>query len=367
MRINFIQDTANEERDKIVKRRNSRAVSGIRKTFLAVAFAFILFLSCGGYNVVVQSVDAAAKYYKVTGTENYLALRSEPSYNRSNEIGKLYNGDTVQYIHSGEGKFWYVSSSVGEGYVNKDFLTPTSSSAASNSDKSVPVNQGVYSEGFTYNTMKVTGTKNYLALRSGHSADSSNEIGKIYNGDTVTLIKDHDTKYWLVYAPTVGKFGFVNADYLELAANRKFTYVMNDIYVAEGMSNYLALRNAMSYSSSNEIGKIYFGEPVENLEEGNSTYCKVYAPTLNKYGYVDKSYLRKVAGQDSASYTSYKVRGVKNYLALRNEMKKSSSNEIGKIWEGERVEFIGRGDSTYWFVYAPTLGKYGYVDNNYLA
>ena len=285
----------------------------------------------------------ASDSYRVTGTKNYLALRNAPSYDQANEIAKLHNGDIVQFVNSGNGTYWYVSSSKGYGYVNKNYLKPVSDSSSKN-------------------TLTVQGTKNYLALRSAQKYDSSNEIGKLNNGQTVTLIRKDSSGYWLVYAPSAGKFGFVNADYLTKPSGSP-----NDMYVAVGMDNYLALRTAMSYNSSNEIGKIHFGQPVEYISSGNSEYCYVYAPTLGKYGYVNKNYLIKVAsGSDTITYTLYTVKGVDQYLALRTAKAYKESNEIGKIRNGQKVGYVADGDSTYCFVYAPTLGKFGYVNKNYL-
>ncbi len=285
----------------------------------------------------------ASDTYYVTGTTNYLALRTAPSYDKANEKAKLYNGDIVVFVNSGKGDYWYVASLKGYGYVNKKYLTAASADSSKN-------------------TLTVRGTNNYLALRSAQKYDSSNEIGKLNNGQTVTLIRKDSSGYWLVYAPSAGKFGFVNANYLT-----KPSGTPNDMFVAVGMNNYLALRTSMSYNSSNEIGKIHFGQPVEYIAAGNSEYCYVYAPSLGKYGYVNRKYLLKVAsGSDTITYTLYTVKGVDQYLALRSACAYKSSNEIGKIKNGQRVGYVTNGDSTYCFVYATTLGKFGYVNKNYL-
>ena len=136
-------------------------------------------------------------------------------------------------------------------------------------------------------------------------------------------------------------------------------------YRVKGVDIYLALRTGMAYDARNEIGKIYNGQEVEFISVGDSTYWYVYAPTLGKYGYVNKNYLTAVDDQsDSKTYT---VQGVDLYLALRNAMAYDARNEIGKIYNGQTVEYISTGDSTYWFVYAPSLGRYGYVNKNYLV
>ena len=327
--------------------------SGIKIFLSAIFVAAFIFLSG---ELFTTTVHADSECYRVTGTENYLALRNRPAYEKKNEIGKLYNGDTVWLINCAHGDYWYVSTAIGEGYVNWHYLTPVSGSNDASKD--------------SWNTLKVAGTKNYLALRSARSGSSSNEIGKLYNNDKAILIRFDESQYWLIYAPSAGKFGYVNKDYLVNSNGREFYGFANDMYVAAGMNNYLALRNEMSNRSSNEIGKIYHGQPVEYIAAGNAPYCYVYAPTLDKFGYVNKDYLIKVGSGDGNYgnfYPSYKVTGTSQYLALRKARSYDSSNEIGKLRNGQTVEYVGSADSTYWFVYAPTLGKYGYANKNYLT
>lgn len=55
----------------------------------------------------------------------------------------------------------------------------------------------------------------YLALRNDKAYDSKNEVGKLYTGDTVQIANTNDDTYWLVYAPGLGKGGYVNKNYLQ--------------------------------------------------------------------------------------------------------------------------------------------------------
>ena len=63
-------------------------------------------------------------------------------------------------------------------------------------------------------TRTVRVAEGYLALRTAKAYDAQNEIGKLYTGDTVQLIDTSDSGYWYVYAPVLGKSGYVNKDYL---------------------------------------------------------------------------------------------------------------------------------------------------------
>ena len=106
---------------------------------------------------------------------------------------------------------------------------------------------------------------------------------------------------------------------------------------------------------------------------GNDTYWYVYSPKYGKYGYVNRNYLLG-AGSSSSGSTSYTNPGgtcytvsvASGYLALRTAMAFDSSNEIGQLYTGDVVYYQSTGDSTYWYVYSPKYGKYGYVNKNYL-
>ena len=143
---------------------------------------------------LVYPGDPRLGEYTVKVDKNYLALRSAPAYDASNEIGKLYTGDVIAVIDKDNDQYWFVYSSKLDkcGYVNKDYLREASHS---------------------YGDYKVKVDKNYLALRSAPAYDASNEIGKLYTGDVVT-VQEKRGQYWWVYAPTLGKEGYVNSDYL---------------------------------------------------------------------------------------------------------------------------------------------------------
>ena len=67
-----------------------------------------------------------------------------------------------------------------------------------------------------------------------------------------------------------------------------------------------------------------------------------------------------------ASCNTYRVNVVTGYLALRTDTSYNSGNEIGELYSGDTVQVQDSSDGTYWYVYAPKLGKSGYVNKNYL-
>lgn len=175
-----------------------------------ISFAIILGLllagsfTGAGESLLTETVSASTTYYTVAGTTNYLALRSQPGYDAGNEIGKLYNGESVEYINCGNGSYWFVYSAklCTSGYVNRRYLAASGGSCTYD-----PAPSG-YAR-----ICRVVGTTNYLALRSAPTYDGRNEIGRLYNGDTVEVQSCSGT-YWYVYSSKLGMSGYVNSRYL---------------------------------------------------------------------------------------------------------------------------------------------------------
>ena len=281
-------------------------------------------------------VSASEYTYSVCVSEGYLALRSAKAYDHANEIGRLYPGYTVELLDCSDPTYWYVyAPKLGQyGYVNCNYLISTTGSSWT-----VRVDSG------------------YLALRTAKAFDASNEIGELYTGDTVWLYDASDSTYWYVYSPKYGVYGFVNKDYLYGGSIGG----SGDTRTVKVDSGYLALRTAKAFDSSNEIGQLYTGDQVQILDTRDSAYWYVYAPKLGRSGYVNRNYL-----VDSQARVTRTVRVAEGYLALRTAKAYDAQNEIGKLYTGDTVQLIDTSDSGYWYVYAPVLGKSGYVNKDYL-
>lgn len=279
---------------------------------------------------------ASEDTYTVSVSEGYLALRTAKAFDASNEIGKLYSGNTVEVLDYSDYTYWYVyAPGLGQyGYVNSNYLISTTGSSWT-----VRVDSG------------------YLALRTAKAFDASNEIGELYTGDTVWLYDASDSTYWYVYSPKYGVYGFVNKDYLYGGSIGG----SGDTRTVKVDSGYLALRTAKAFDASNEIGQLYTGDQVQILDTRDSTYWYVYAPKLGRSGYVNRNYL-----VDSQARVTRTVRVAEGYLALRTAKAFESQNEIGKLYTGDTVQLIDTSDSAYWYVYAPVLGKSGFVNKDYL-
>ena len=218
-------------------------------------------------------------------------------------------------------------------------------------------------ESFAGAMYTVSVSKGYLALRSAKAYDDKNEIGELYTGDTVEVTDTSDSTYWYVYSAKLNKSGYVNRNYLTGAGTGTSTGGNN--YTVSVSKGYLALRTARAYDDKNEIGELYSGDTVQVQDSSDSTYWYVYAPKLNKSGYVNRNYLVG-AGSSTPSVVTKTVSVSKGYLALRTAKAYDDSNEIGQLYSGDTVQVQDTSDSTYWYVYSPKLNKSGYVNKDYL-
>ena len=241
-----------------------------KSTFLKWTALFVLVFTLSLPLTARESF--AGTMYTVSVSKGYLALRTAKAYDDKNEIGELYSGDTVQVQDTSDSTYWYVYSPKlnKSGYVNRNYL----------------VGGGTANTGGASYTVSVS--KGYLALRTAKAYDDKNEIGELYSGDTVQVQDSSDSTYWYVYSSKLNKSGYVNRNYLVGAGSSTPSVVTKTVSVSKG---YLALRTAKAYDDSNEIGELYSGDTVQVQDTSDSTYWYVYAPKLNKSGYVNKNYL----------------------------------------------------------------------------
>ena len=320
--------------------------------FAAAVFMLTALPFPGAGNLVDVS---AGSYYTVSVASGYLALRSAMIYDSSNEIGRLYNGDTVEFLSVGNSEYWWVYSPKYNcnGYVNCNYLIGGGSGYA----------------GASGSVYGVTVANGYLALRNAKAFDSRNEIGQLYNGDTVTVQDSSDATYWWVYSPKYNCNGYVNKNYLYYISGGYApapAAPTGGSYTVSVASGYLALRSAKAYDSRNEIGQLYNGDTVTALDTSDATYWWVYSPKYNCNGYVNRNYL---IGSGGGSYNTSSWRTVSvasGYLALRTAKAFDSRNEIGQLYSGDTVQVLDSSDGTYWWVYSPKYGRNGYVNRNYL-
>lgn len=256
------------------------------------------------YHYLTNERDAAMepieKYVNVSSEEPLTILSS--SEKNATSIGMLERGDEITVLAMPGDSYAYIYAPEVNtfGYVAKDKLsdeepekepqedTSSTGQPQSGGDLFGPGNPPSNNLGVYY----VNVQKGYLALRNAKSYNASNEIGKMYNGESVYALRN-DGEYWYVYSTSLGSYGYTNASYL-VSSYQGGTYASSgSVYYASVASGYLALRNDTAYDASNEIGKIANGQPVEVVDSTTGTYWYVYVPSLDQYGYVNSEYLRK--------------------------------------------------------------------------
>lgn len=90
------------------------------KRYLKILSAFLLLFII---SVSVHAEPKAVNVYTVKVEKGYLAVRSEPAYDSSNELVKLYTGDLFYVEVAASGDYWYGYTESGvKGYVNKNYL-----------------------------------------------------------------------------------------------------------------------------------------------------------------------------------------------------------------------------------------------------
>ena len=240
----------------------------VRKAMIGIAVAVLLMLT-----IPSQAFAKARAWrtYSVKVDSGYLALRTRPSYDSSNEIGKLYTGEVVSVVDADSNPdYWVVFSYKHNrrGWVNRHYLR--------------------YLDNAPDGNYRVRVSKGYLALRSRPAYDDANEIGQLNTGDYVTLLDRYNSKYWWVYSEKHGKVGYVNRDYLNYISPTEDYCGQYTVRVKKG---YLALRTAPSYNEANEIGQLYTGDVVIVKDKSNGQYWWVYSPKHQRDGYVNKDYL----------------------------------------------------------------------------
>ena len=68
--------------------------------------------------------------------------------------------------------------------------------------------------GSGYSTWIISVSKGYLALRTAKYYDSATEIGELYTGDQVQECTIQAMRLTGIYSPKLGKYGYVNKNYL---------------------------------------------------------------------------------------------------------------------------------------------------------
>lgn len=247
----------------------------------------------------------------------------------------------------------------------------------------------------------VTGCKDVVKVREGPDEDS-NVLTRLSNGEKVSLVDKEDDGYWKIYIKAENIIGYMPDHYL---TNEKDA-------VTEPVTRYVKIKagdtmtiRSLPEEDANAVGILKRGQKVTLMADMSGDFDYIYAADDKTYGYVESSGLSskkvstasastqaatpqptvqaqpqpqtrtqpqapdKVFGPAAAPVShlgEYYVSVQKGYLALRNAKAFDTSNEIGQMNNGEAV-WAMETSGTYWYVYSPSLGMYGYTNSGYLT
>lgn len=248
----------------------------------------------------------------------------------------------------------------------------------------------------------VTGCKDIVKVHEGPDEDS-NVLTKLSNGEKISLIDKEDDGYWKVYIKAEKIIGYMPDHYLTNERDAVTEPVTRYVDIKSGDT--MTIRSLPEEDGA-AVGILKRGEKVTLMADMSGDFDYIYAAKAKTYGYVESSGLsrKKVSTAKASDQVTdtpqptiaaqpqpqprtqpqvqdrvfgpaaapvshlgeYYVFVQKGYLALRNAKAFDSSNEIGQMNNGESV-WAMETNGTYWYVYSPSLGMYGYTNSSYLT
>ena len=137
------------------------------------------------------------------------------------QIGSVPAGAQVDYLSSVNGwdlvTFNGVTGYIHGGNVGNSYTAPANSNTSVKNyfDNNAGFSQMAQSAVNNTDGWMTVSVDGYLALRTAPSFDASNEIGKLYSGDTVLVTGSQSSgSYVWVYSPKYNTNGYVNAGFL---------------------------------------------------------------------------------------------------------------------------------------------------------
>ena len=297
-----------------------------------------------------DALETTGTVYYVTGVASTIKIWEDEG--QGSVLGKLETGDEVLVLDDTEEDYWKVTAFDGDvaGYLDCHYLTREWGAVCSPESAYVGADD--------------------VSLLAEPFVTGSAKLGELDKADAVTVLAKPEGSYWYVYSDDLRAYGYVAAADLSDEAEEERIIGYGDapeghtmLYYAQSNDGFLSLRGTPSTSAA-ELGRIKTGEEVWVVDtDDGAVFWYVYAPTLGKYGYVHSDSVSTTRAEDQAEIWTVRVES--GYLALRTAKAFDYYNEIGKLYTGDHVEVLEK-EGTYWWVYAPSLDLYGYVNSEYL-
>lgn len=258
-------------------------------------------------------------------------------------------------------------------------LLPSSSTVSEYEPEPENINQPIEQDTLLY----VTGVVETVSLKD--SDDGGDFLTALPVKTAVKLIDDESmTCYFVEYN---GMQGYVKKEYLtseeNAACQREESYISKNTSLYDKKSN----------GEYVEVLKINKNDKIKITAKTSGDYWFVYHEGSKQFGYVPTKDIADAPEVSSGEpetvssaapaptpaptpdptptppkvYKVYYVSGVDDFLGLRNGKNYNSSIELAKMYEGEKIYVVDSSTGTFWYVYSPRLGMYGYSNKNYLS
>lgn len=218
-----------------------------------------------------KSLEVATMY--VANVKHSIYFRSAPVEQDSNIITEILLATPVSFIENTDAVFAKVSYNGQEGYVKREYLSPTPPQIFSAQSGNTTIS------GYRY----VSNVKDSIYLRSAPYENSGNIICTIPLGTQVGFIEYADSTFSKISYN--GTIGYAKSEYLSYGSVKAY-----DTMTVCNVAHSIYLRSTPKEESGNIICEIPVGSTVSYIENANSTFYKI---SWNGYvGYSKKEYLR---------------------------------------------------------------------------
>lgn len=263
-----------------------------------------------------------------------------------------------------------------------------------------------------YKVMYVTGAGEIDVMEDANVG--SRVIGTLSCGDSVSFInsvaadkESDESKLIFIYSETLGTFGYVkNINLVDIQSEVSYGEIYyvksnesplytdqygsaiirllskNDMVTVlakttnglwrvsdkSGKLGYVSVSLLSEEKISNKFNSSRYSSKSESKtvsKEESQTESRIESKTESRTASKAEPSVKIGAGEPPVSgYSVYVVDVDLGYLALRGEPSSDTDEILGELYYEEQVYVIDSSGS-FWYIYAPTLGMYGYVNGDY--